>query len=108
MLAEIRTLAFGMPNDLRALPPPSFNLLTEQVRETSFAADRDGVSTTLLEGLLGYQTIAYILAHVAPEALAVVLGLAFGMPNGLHVLSIDLFTVQLRDPQAGWCLGMLS
>jgi sodium/potassium-transporting ATPase subunit alpha len=47
------------------------------------------------------KTIAYTLAHVAPETLAVILTLAFGMPNGLGallVLSIDLFAEQVCQP----------
>jgi magnesium-transporting ATPase (P-type) len=45
------------------------------------------------------KTIAYTLAHIAPETLAVILNLALGMPLGLGpllVLSIDLFTEQAR------------
>jgi sodium/potassium-transporting ATPase subunit alpha len=45
------------------------------------------------------KTIAYTLAHIAPETIAVIFTLAFGMPLGLGallVLSIDLFTEQVR------------
>jgi sodium/potassium-transporting ATPase subunit alpha len=47
------------------------------------------------------KTIMYTLAHIPPETFPVILFLAFGMPLGLGpllVLSIDLFTEQVRTP----------
>jgi sodium/potassium-transporting ATPase subunit alpha len=82
--------------------PDSSEVAREAASVVLLNDDFSSLVAAITEGRVLYdnlkKTIAYTLAHIAPETVPVVLALAFGMPLGLGsllVLSIDLLTEQV-------------